>query len=506
VAHKTFYTATAMHVVLWNTRKLGAAKEFAGGFGVGPYPGRRGLRDWLIRRFFRTDRLPVPLLYAHLAAAFARLGHRVEYAEDRLPHGADLYVFCPSLMTLHLEQQTIGQLRQQNPAARVLVVGLLASVMPEAFDGLGVTVVKGEAEQLLWKLDDVLACPGAAVQLGLVEDLDRLPPPDWSPFRPGRFRVGYDFWRFPTALVQASRGCTFACNYCPYIILERGVRHRSPEAVIEEIRHGVRSWGFRSFKFRDPLFGTDAARLFRLADLLGRLPQPIQFSIETRVELMRPEVLRVLKRVGLTSITVGVETPDAATLGRYHRTSATDDQQRAFFDKCRQLGIRTVAGFTIGFPDDTQWSLRLVRRYAVALRPTFANFNVLTPYPGTEFFAQAKERIADLDFSRYTVYTPLLKYEHVTAEHVAAFHRKCFHRFYFRWAYLRENAGLLWPTLRRLGIGRPATAAPAAEPPHAGVPKPLSGAELLERKGLRQDTAHRHDGAADKTSDRRTGL
>ena len=66
----------------------------------------------------------------------------------------------------------------------MLVVGTTASVMPEAFEGLGVTVVKGEAEQLLWRLDEVLARPGAVVQLGVLEDLDRLPLPDWSPFRP----------------------------------------------------------------------------------------------------------------------------------------------------------------------------------------------------------------------------------------------------------------------------------------------------------------------------------
>ena len=39
--------------------------------------------------------LPVSLLLAHLAAVFHRLGHQVEYAEDRMVQGADLYVFSP---------------------------------------------------------------------------------------------------------------------------------------------------------------------------------------------------------------------------------------------------------------------------------------------------------------------------------------------------------------------------------------------------------------------------
>jgi len=482
-----------MHVVLWDTRKLDVSKDFAGGFGVGQYCGG-GLRGRIIRRFYTRDRRPVALLFAHLAAIFRRLGHRVQYREDRAPRGADLYVFCPSLITLDLERRAMARVLAENPSARVLVVGLVASVMPEAFDSLDVTVVKGEAEQLLWRLDEVLSRPGAVVQLGVIEDLDGLPLPDWSPFRPRRFRISYDFWRFPTGLVQASRGCSFRCNYCPYIILENSVRHRDPEAVAEEISHGIEHWGFRSFKFRDPLFGLSRKRMFRLAELIGRLPRKIQFSIETRIDLMRPEVLRVLKRVGLTSITVGIETPDDEILRQYDRAPVRDDRQREFIASCRGLGIRTVAGFMIGFPDDTEQSIRRVLHYAQAIGPTFANFNVVTPYPGTRFHEEMKGRMVQTDFSRYTVYTPVLKCDHLSTERLAELHAWCFRRYYFRWRYLRDNAYLLWPGLRKLGLGPPRRVVPEAEPAHPGVPKPLgpgASSELLKRKGLRHDAPHK---------------
>jgi len=487
-----------MRVVLWDTRRLDASKDFAGGFGVGQYPGGRDPRDKLIRYFYTRDRRPVALLLAHLAAIFERLGHRVEYVEDRLDVPADLYVFYPSLITLHLERQAIAQLLAARPGTRVLVVGPVATVLSEVFAGLGVTVVKGEAEQLLWKLDDVLARPDASVQLGSIEDLDLLPLPDWSLFQPRRFRIGYDFWRFPTALVQASRGCPLKCNYCPYIVLENSVRFRDPEAVVEEIRHGVRRWGFRSFKFRDPLFGANRNQLFRLADLIGRLPQKIQFSIETRIDLMRPEILRLLKRVGLTSITVGIETPDEETLHRYHRATVAEDRQRQFIASCRSLGIRTVAGFLIGFPEDTEQSIRRVLRYARLVSPTFANFNVVTPYPGTEFFEEIKDQIADFDYRRYTVYTPVLKYRNLSAERVAELHAWCFRRFYFRWPYLRDNAHLLWPWLQRLGLGRkPVDVHVDLDASHPGVPRPLGPGTVggdPSRRNLRHDGAHQRPG------------
>ena len=151
---------------------------------------------------------------------------------------------------------------------------------------------------------------------------------------------------------------------------------------------------------------------------------------------------------------MGIETPADDTLRRYRRALIREDRQREFISLCRSLGIRTVAGFLIGFPDDTEESVARVRDYAEQINPTYANFNVVTPYPGTPFFEQMRGQIADADFSHYTVYTPLLKYEHLTAARVEELLAKCFHRFYFRGRYLRKNAALLWPVLRKLGLGR----------------------------------------------------
>jgi anaerobic magnesium-protoporphyrin IX monomethyl ester cyclase len=438
-----------MHIVLWDTRKLDVSKDFAGGFGVGQYPGYGGWRGWIIRRFFTRDHRPVAMLFAYLAAIFRRLGHTVEYAEDRMPDGADLYVFCPSLITLHLERDVIAKVRMRNPNARVFVAGLTATALPDAFADLGVTIISGEAEQLFWKFDEAYQQHHGIVDLGFTQDLDRLPYPDWSPFNPRKFRIGYDFWQFPTALIQSSRGCTQKCNYCPYILTNKSIRFRDPESVVDEINYCIRRWGFRSFKFRDPLFGSSRPRMCRMAELIGRLPRKIQFSIETRIELMPDELIGMLKEVGLTSITVGIESPDASQLRGYHRSGLSEDRQMEFIGTCRRLGIRTVAGFMIGFPGDTQQSIRKVEQYAKRLNPTFANFNVVTPYPGTEFFAANRELIAESDYTRYSSYSPVFKYKNLTHETLRNLHIRCFNHFYFRWDYLRDNAQLIWPSLLR---------------------------------------------------------
>jgi radical SAM superfamily enzyme YgiQ (UPF0313 family) len=353
----------------------------------------------------------------------------------------------------------------------VFVVGAVAHSMGEAFDGLNVTILKGEPEQIFWKLDEALACSERTFDLGKIADLDLLPFPDWSLFSPRRFRIGYDFSKFPTALIQQSRGCTLKCNYCPYIILENATRLRSPESVAAEMRAGIKAHGFRSFKFRDPLFGIDRQKVFRLAELIGQLPQKIQFSIEGRLDLMKPDVLRALREVGLTSITIGIETPSDETLRRYHRAPILGDKQRDFILLCRSLKIRTVAGFMVGFPEDTEETILNVLRYAKKLGPTFANFNIVTPYPGTEFFESIKSQIATFDPTQYTVYTPVLKYQNLTSQRVTELHAKCFTSYYFRSRWLVTAAPVLWPILGKLRLDRSAQVEPHVHV-HVGPPKP----------------------------------
>ena len=305
-----------MRVVLWDTRRRDVAKDFAGGFGVGQFRGSERLSGRVIRHFFRRDYRPAALSFAYLAAIFRRLGQRVEYSLDRVPPGADVYVFNPALATLNLERQAMVAALDQTPQPRLLVVGAVARWLPEAFAGLPVTIVDGEAEQLHWKLDEVLAASPGRVSVGQVADLDSLPQPDWEPLNPRSFRIGYDFWRFPTAYIEQSRGCTLKCDYCPYIAGGAGIRFREPAAVVDEMRRGMKVFGFCSFKFRDPLFGVDRRRTLELAERIRRLDRPVQFSIESRIDLLPSETLRFLARAGLTSVTVGIERPDADVLAQ----------------------------------------------------------------------------------------------------------------------------------------------------------------------------------------------
>jgi hypothetical protein len=92
-----------------------------------------------------------------------------------------------------------------------------------------------------------------------------------------------------------------------------------------------------------------------------------------------------------------------------------------------------------------------------------------------------------------------MKYRHLSSEQVAELHARCFVGYYFRSRYFRQNAHLLWPWLRMLGIGR--------ESKRGALPRSLAGddrqaasqhcdqdrvvpAHLTQITGLRKDPPH----------------
>ena len=156
-----------LQIVLWDTRHGGAFKDFAGGYGVGQFHGR-GFRGKVIEQFYRRDFRSPPLAYGYLAADLAERGHSVDYSLEATPP-ADVYIFNPALMTLPYELQVMQRIKTDAPRTKLLVVGTVASTMPDAFAGVDCVVLKGEPEQLIPKFDEVLNADTQRVDIGTVQ-------------------------------------------------------------------------------------------------------------------------------------------------------------------------------------------------------------------------------------------------------------------------------------------------------------------------------------------------
>ena len=104
----------------------------------------------------------------------------------------------------------------------------------------------------------------------------------------------------PGAEVEASRGCPYHCTFCAKIDFRDVYRKRDLAPLLAEIDALV-AQGVTYVYFIDEIF---LPRPDLLEALVGR---PVQFGIQTRIDLWKPELLALLGRAGCVSIEAGVE-------------------------------------------------------------------------------------------------------------------------------------------------------------------------------------------------------
>ena len=104
----------------------------------------------------------------------------------------------------------------------------------------------------------------------------------------------------PGAEVEASRGCPYDCSFCAKIDFRDKYRRRELTIVLEEI-DGLIAQGVTYVYFVDEIFLPQPALLEALVE------RPIQFGVQTRIDLWKPELLDLLGRAGCVSIEAGVE-------------------------------------------------------------------------------------------------------------------------------------------------------------------------------------------------------
>jgi anaerobic magnesium-protoporphyrin IX monomethyl ester cyclase len=104
----------------------------------------------------------------------------------------------------------------------------------------------------------------------------------------------------PGAEVEASRGCPYACTFCAKIDFRDRYRKRDLDVLLAEI-DGLIAQGITYLYFIDEIF------LPRPDLLLALKERPVQFGIQTRIDLWKPEMLDLLGASGCVSIEAGVE-------------------------------------------------------------------------------------------------------------------------------------------------------------------------------------------------------
>lgn len=419
-------------------------KDVAGGYGTVFRIGASLPARLLARAKTHVAELP-PVTAGHLAQAARTASHEVRVCtvrriparrdawppraavHDAIPHDVDLALVHTSIVDATAERTVLAELSARG--VRTIAWGAYATARPQLFADVADAVVRGEPEALGAALFD--RSLRGVVEAGWVRDLDALPFPDWSDFPIAQYRYAF-LSRGTTLPVAGARGCAFGCGYCPWRATAP-FRERDPERIVAEVRALVSRYGARAIAFRDPLFNLDADRVRALAR--GLRPLGVRFSAEMRADRLEPALLETLRDAGLRSLEIGVESVDRAMLAREHRKPPEHAQIERVVRAAHALGVRVVANFMLGLPDDTEETFRASVAWAKRLDTFAVQFTVATPYPGTTLEEHARPRLRLAAPESHTGWEPTFAHEHLSEARIRALREWAYLSYHYRPRY-----------------------------------------------------------------------
>jgi len=373
---------------------------------------------------------------AYVAAILARAGHEVKWTRDAEVDG-DVALVLSSLVDYRNETAWADRMRARG--VKVGFVGITASKMPELFRDHCDFILNGEPEAGVMRMAQTGEIPQGIVVSEQINDLDSLPFPRWDLVTEDRGKkLGIKWSSRPVGggyPLLASRGCPEFCTYCPHRILA-GYRARSISNIVDEIERLCDQVRRPYVIFRDPLFTEQRERVVELCEAIKTRGLTITFEAETRLDRLDVDLLDKLYDAGFRAMSFGVESLDPATLKKSGRRPIPQTHQRTIIEHCRKKGIVTAAFYVLGFLQDDWNSIAATIDYATDLGSTFAQFKILTPYPGTPMFKQIEPLLVGHDWEKFDGYTVTYKHPNLTTEELQYLLGAAYKRFYMRPSYL----------------------------------------------------------------------
>ncbi|HEY2432198.1 MAG TPA: radical SAM protein [Vicinamibacterales bacterium] len=289
--------------------------------------------------------------------------------------------------------------------AWVVYGGIHATLFPdEAFErGSAHAVVRGDGD-VIWSrvVEECLAGHPQRVYEGGRIAGDQFVPARWDLLPNGRY-----MW----ASVQTVRGCPKHCSFCSVWRTDgQEPRQRSADLVVREIVE-LRRLGFRFIALADDNFypvafsdlaqarrradGTRLAELealraerFELMAKLAELPDDLVFYTQITMEAAEdPEFLKAMRRAKIRGALVGVESVTSAGLKDvYKGFNLSGEELVARLQAFRRHDLHVLGSFIFGLPSDTNDTFDATVALAERANLTFAQFVLLTPFPGTVDF------------------------------------------------------------------------------------------------------------------------
>jgi radical SAM superfamily enzyme YgiQ (UPF0313 family) len=287
------------------------------------------------------------------------------------------------------------------------------------------------------------------------EEFAALPAPDLS-LIVGKEKMG-------VTPVMTQWGCPFNCDFCSVIrMFGRLVRYRSVEDVLAELENRLTNFIF----FYDDNFVVNKKRTKALLRAMIERRMNVVWTAQMRAEAVYKdkktgefdhELLQLMKDSGCAAVYCGFESVNPATLAAYRKKQTVEhikDSIRAFHN----YGIHVHGMFVLGSDEDDVATIRRTADFAIKNKIDTVQFLMLTPCPGTDFFARMEQqgRLLSPSWELYDGHYALIRPAKMSAYTLQVETIRATARFYSSWQFarplidrvVRNTPYLLWLALR----------------------------------------------------------
>ncbi|MFA6142001.1 MAG: radical SAM protein [Candidatus Omnitrophota bacterium] len=250
-----------------------------------------------------------------------------------------------------------------------------------------------------------------------------------------------------------SRICPFSCKFCFSPGRSRLLAH-TPGKVMQDISEMVNR-GINAIEIMDDTFTVNRDRAEEIADRVIESKFELEFRLRSRVDQISPELLKKFKRMGVRSISYGMESGSQVMLDYMNKKTTIEQNESACFHT-KKSGILCQTSWVFGYPGETKKTRNETLRFIEKISPDTFTFYPLLPLPGTQVYEEAKKNNTLIGAWDIDKKTPYIRTDEVTdLEQFELFISKEHHRLLMRPRYLFQVFFYLvkHPNLRLISLG-----------------------------------------------------
>lgn len=296
------------------------------------------------------------------------------------------------------------------PYLKIICIGPYASIQPKSliFEESPIDfVLRGECEldivSLLKNLDlngnltgikSLYSKEKTQTEIALIEDLDSLPAPQHSFFKPENYFSIYPLklnLKLKWGYILSSRGCPHQCIFCsPLTRSSYGLKteYRSVKNIVEEMLY-LKSLGRNIISFEDDNFLTYKEHTLELCRELINRKLSIPWIAHARITDLSKDIMVTLQKARCILLKVGIESNSNRIIDILSKTREKidwDKKTRQVFIESREVNLPLHAMFIIGNPEETELDLALTINLIKNIKVNSIQVHYFVPYPGSKAF------------------------------------------------------------------------------------------------------------------------